>query len=609
MSMSARLPAHAHRPATVSPLQASPVARTVARLVTRLMPATLPTMALALFGLLGPALIGQGSARADAPAAERIFRGGPIVTVNAAQPSAAAVAVAGGRIVAVGDEAEVMRLRAPTTEVVDLAGRTLVPGFIDGHSHFFCCVDVQVQALCASPPAGPCTSVADVIAQLRKLRERRRIGPGGFVIGYGYDPDLLAERRPPTRQELDAAFPDNPVFIIHVSGHGAMLNSRALARFGITAATPTPPGGVIGREEGSQEPSGLLFETAFLPIFSKLPAPDADEQLALLASGQKLYVQAGITTAQEGATTKEQLDLLRRAADRGLLEIDVVSLALFTEMDKIFAGRPPFTEKDYRNRLRIGGVKVVSDGSPQGKTAFFTTPYLTGGPAGERDWRGEPTMPQPILNEIVKKVYDGGAQLFVHCNGDAAIDALLEAHRFAAGDDPAVDRRTVGIHSQFIRRDQLEKYRAWKISPSFFTLHCFYFGDTHVANRGAEQAAFISPLRSARAAGIRCTNHTDFNVSPIDQIFTIHTAVNRVSRSGRVIGPDERVTPLAALEAITIDGARQYREDHAKGSIEVGKLADIVILSGNPLTVDPTTIKDIKVLETIKEGRTIHAVK
>ena len=576
-------------------------------LVTALLVAA--SAALGPVDVAGPGLLAPGRAGAEPPVAERIFRGGPIVTVNAAQPSAAAVAVAGGRIVAVGDEAEVMRLRAPTTEVVDLAGRTLVPGFIDGHSHFFCCVDVQVQALCASPPAGPCTSVADVIAQLRKLQERRRIGPGGFVIGYGYDPDLLAERRAPTRQELDAAFPDNPVLIIHVSGHGAMLNSRALARFDITAATPTPPGGVIGREAGSQEPSGLLFETAFLPIFSRLPAPDADEQIALLASGQKLYVQAGITTAQEGATTKEQLDLLRRAADRGLLEIDVVSLALFTEMDTIFAGRPPATEKDYRHRLRIGGVKIVSDGSPQGKTAFFTTPYLTGGPGGERDWRGEPTMPQPVLNELVKKVYDGGAQLFVHCNGDAAIDALLEAHRFAAGDDPAADRRTVGVHSQFIRRDQLEKYRAWRITPSFFTLHCFYFGDTHVANRGAEQTAFISPLRSARAAGIRCTNHTDFNVSPIDQIFTIHTAVNRVSRSGRVIGPDERVTPLEALEAITIDGARQYREEHAKGSIEVGKLADLVILSGNPLTVDPATIKDIRVLETIKDGRTIHAVK
>ena len=573
------------------------------------LPALTLSFTLAACAVLGPGFIDPTQAHAEAPVAERIFHGGPIVTVDDARPNAAAVAVAGGKIVAVGDEAQVMRLRGPNTELVDLAGRTLVPGFIDGHSHFFCCVDVQVQALCASPPAGPCTSVADVIAQLRKLVERRRIGPGGFVIGYGYDPDLLAERRAPTRLELDAAFPDNPVFVTHVSGHGAMLNSKALARFNITAATPTPPGGVIGREPGSQEPSGLLFETAFLPVFSQIPSPDADEQIALITSGQKLYTQAGITTAQEGATTKQQLDLLRRAADRGLLEIDVISLALFTEMDKIFAGQPPVTEKEYRNRLRIGGVKVVSDGSPQGKTAYFTTPYLTAGPAGQRDWRGEPTMPQPLLNEIVKKVYDGGAQLFVHCNGDAAIDDLLEAHRFAAGDDPTTDRHTVGIHSQFIRRDQLEKYRAWKITPSFFTLHCFYFGDTHVANRGAEQAAFISPLRSARAAGIRCTNHTDFNVSPLDQLFTIHTAVNRTSRSGTVIGPDERATPLEALEAITIDGARQYREEHTKGSIEVGKLADLVILSGNPLTVDPATIKNITVLETIKEGRTIHAVK
>ena len=565
-----------------------------------------PVLAVMLPLLLGTwAVFAPGLTRAEAPAAERIFRGGPIITVNPARPSAAAVAVAGGKIVAVGDEAEVMKLARPTTELVDLAGRTLVPGFVDGHSHFFCCVDVQVQALCASPPAGPCTSVADVIANLQKLKERRRIGPGQFVIGYGYDPDLLAEKRAPTRQELDKSFPDNPVFVIHVSGHGAMLNSQALARYGVTAATPTPPGGVIGREPGSQEPTGLLFETAFLPIFAKVPAPSADEQIALLAKGQQLYAEAGITTAQEGATTKEQLDLLRIAADRGLLEIDVVSLALFTEMDRIFAGRPPFTEKVYKNRLRIGGVKVVSDGSPQGKTAFFTTPYLTGGPGGERDWRGEPTMPQATLNDVVKKVYDGGAQLFVHSNGDAAIDALLEAHRYAAGDTPAADRRTVGVHSQFIRRDQLEKYRAWNITPSFFTLHCFYFGDTHVANRGAEQAAFISPLRSARKAGIRCTNHTDFNVSPLDQLFTIHTAVNRTSRSGKVIGPDERVTPLEALEAITIDGARQYREDDTKGSIETGKLADLVILSGNPLTVDATAIKDIKVAETIKEGRTI----
>ena len=544
-------------------------------------------------------------ALAPAAPAERIIRGGPIVTVNPAQPAAEAVAVVGGRIVAVGTEAEVLRHKGPATEVTDLAGKTLVPGFIDGHSHFCALVDVQTQALCASPPAGPCKTVADVIAQLKQIQTRRNLGPGKFVMGFGYDPDLLAEKRAPTKQELDAAFPDNPVILVHVSGHGAMLNSKALAAYSITAATPTPPGGVIGREPGSNEPNGLVFETAFMPIFEKTPGPGPDEQLALIASGQDLYLREGITTAQEGATTKPQYDLLRQAADRRLLKLDVVSLPIIFDVDKIFPGRPPRNEADYTNRLRIGGVKMLMDGSPQGKTAFFTTPYLTGGPSGQQDWRGEPSFPQSALNEMVKKVYDGGATLFVHCNGDAAIDALLEAHRYASGDDPTKPRGTVGVHSQFIRRDQLEKYKAWGITPSFFTLHCFYFGDTHVANRGAAQADLISPLKSARALGLRPANHTDFNVSPLDQIFTIHTAVNRLSRSGRVMGVEECVTPLEALEAITIDGARMYGEEATKGSIEVGKLADLAILSVNPLTVPPATIKTIRVMETIKEGKTV----
>ncbi len=537
--------------------------------------------------------------------ADRIIRGGPIVTVSEARPAAEAVAIAGGRIVAVGSEADVMAHRDAATVVTDLAGRTLVPGFIDGHSHFAALIAVQLQALCASPPAGPCRNVADVIAQLEALQKRLKIGPGEFVAGFGYDPDLLAEKRPPTKQELDAAFPDNPVMIVHVSGHGAMLNSRALAKYGITAATPTPPGGVIGREPGSNEPSGLLFETAFLPIFSKLPLPSPEKQLALLVDGQEIYLREGITTAQEGSTMKEQLDLLRLAADRGQLRLDVIALPFITEIDKIFGGKPPEGEQDYRGRLRIGGVKIVADGSPQGKTAFFTTPYLTGGPTGEKDWRGEPSFPQPLLNEMVKRVYDGGAQLFVHTNGDAAIDAMLEAHRFAAGDDPGKDRRTVFVHSQFVRPDQLVKYKAWNISPSFFTLHCFYFGDTHVANRGLEQAELISPMKSALDLGLHCSNHTDFNVSPLDQIFTIHTAVNRISRSGRTIGAGERITPLQALKAVTLDAARQYREDDRTGSIEVGKLADLVILSGNPLTVPAGEIEGITVQETIKEGLTV----
>ena len=541
--------------------------------------------------------------------AERIIRGGPIVTVNPAQPLAEAVAIAGGKIVAVGSESDVMRHKGDATEILDLRGRTLVPGFVDGHSHFFSLIDVQTQALCASPPAGTCNNVADVIAALKEVQERRKLGPGKFVIGYGYDPEMLAEKRPPTRQELDAAFPENPVMIVHVSGHGAMLNSRALATYGVTAATPTPDGGVIGREPGSNEPSGLLFETAFLPIFSKVPGPDGDEAIDLLKTGQELYLRQGITTAQEGATMKHQVDLLRAFADRGGLTLDLVLLPFIADIDAVFAGKPPKNETEYRNRLRIGGVKIVMDGSPQGRTAAFTTPYLTDGPAGQKQWRGELSFPQPVLNEWVKKVYDGGATLFVHCNGDAAIDALLEAHRFASGGEPEKPRGTVGVHSQFIRADQLDKYRAWSITPSFFTLHCFYFGDTHVANRGKTQADGISPMRSAQARGLRPANHTDFNVSPLNQIFTIHTAVNRLSRSGQTIGADERITPLEALEAITIDGARMYGEQATKGSIEAGKLADLVVLSANPLTVPPGSIETIRVEETIKDGKTVWAGK
>jgi predicted amidohydrolase YtcJ len=542
---------------------------------------------------------------AAAAPADRIIRGGPIVTVNPAQPSAEAVAIADGKIVAVGSESDVMKHKGEKTEVIDLGGKTLVPGFVDGHSHFFSLIDVQTQALCASPPAGRCTNVADVIAALKQVQERRKLGAGKFVMGFGYDPELLAERRPPTKQELDAAFPDNPVILVHVSGHGAMLNSKALARYGITAATPTPSGGVIGREPGSNDPNGLLFETAFLPIFSQVPGPDGDEAIELLKTGQELYLREGITTAQEGATMKHQVDLLRAFADRGELKLDVVMLPFIAEIDAVFAGKPPKNEPEYRNRLRIGGVKVVTDGSPQGRTAAFTTPYLTDGPAGQKDWRGDLSFPQPVLNDWVKQVYDGGATLFVHCNGDAAIDALLEAHRFASGGEPAKPRGTVGVHSQFIRRDQLEKYRAWNITPSFFTIHCFYFGDTHVANRGRTQADFISPMKSARALGLRPANHTDFNVAPLDQIFTIHTAVNRLSRSAQTIGADERISPLEALEAITIDGARLYGEEAKKGSIEVGKLADLVVLSANPLTVQPATIQTIRVEETIKEGKTV----
>jgi predicted amidohydrolase YtcJ len=324
-----------------------------------------------------------------------------------------------------------------------------------------------------------------------------------------------------------------------------------------------------------------------------------------LKVGQELYAAAGITTAQEGATHPADLNLLQLAAKQGRLYIDVVAYPFITEAREILKQNPADTFGVYHNRLKLGGIKITSDGSPQGKTAFFTTPYLTGGPAGQPGWRGEPTFPKADLQEMVSFVYGNKLQLLIHCNGDAAIDWFLEAHELAAGDGKTLDRRTTVVHSQFVRPDQLKKYATYKIIPSFYTEHCFFFGETHVMNRGRKQAYFLSPMKTALGLGLRCANHTDFNVAPIDQLFVIWSAVNRISREGQVIGPDERVTPLEALKAITINPAYMYSEEKTKGSLEVGKLADLVILDKNPLQVDPMAIKLVRVVETVKQGKTI----
>jgi predicted amidohydrolase YtcJ len=196
--------------------------------------------------------------------------------------------------------------------------------------------------------------------------------------------------------------------------------------------------------------------------------------------------------------------------------------------------------------------------------------------------------------------------LNLHAGGDAAIDSFIKAHEFAAAGDLTKDRMVTLIHAHFTRKDQIPKYIAYKIRPSYYTLHTYYFAEAHIANRGRAQASYISPMRDSIDAGLHPTNHTDFVVAPLDQMFMLWSAVNRISRGGEEIGPDQRITPLEGLKAMTIWAAEQYGEQGMKGSLAPGKLADLVILDQNPLTVAPLAIKDIKVVETIKEGQTIY---
>ena len=540
-------------------------------------------------------------------AADTINLADDIVTMQRSQPTATALAVRAGRICAVGERTDILGAqRGPSTTIVDLDGAALLPGFIDPHSHYINSLSVANQVNVFAPPAGPGADVASIVQALRAFHDSHPTQPGEMLVAFGYDDTMMPQGQTLGRDDLDPYFPDIPVVVGHVSMHGAVLNGAALRKFGITADTATPPGGVIVRKAGSDEPDGLVMETAFLPVFAAMPQPSPAQEVQWSRAGQLLYAAEGITTAHEGASRAADIALMQRAAAGGAALIDVIAYPLILDLDEILAANPPETFGTYVNRLKLGGVKVTLDGSPQGRTAYFTTPYLAEGPEGQSNWCGDLPFTQETVNAWFKQVYDLGLPLDVHANGDAAIDVALRAHEFAAGDSPERDRRTVMVHSQFVRRDQLDRYLRYRIIPSFFTEHTFYFGDAHVALRGWDQAAFLSPMRAAIDLGLRPTNHTDFVVTPLDQMFLIWTAVNRITRSGSVLGADQRVTAWEALEAITVNAAAQYGEGDQKGTLAVGKLADLVVLDGNPLTCDPAAIKDIDVLETIKDGQTIY---
>lgn len=539
--------------------------------------------------------------------ADAIYYGGDIITMEGNEATyAEAIAVKDGKILFVGTKADTEKLKGDSTVMNDLQGKTLLPGFIDPHSHFINALSISSQANCSPSPVGEANDIDGIIASLMKLKSDKKIPDGELIMGYGYDENAMPNGSLLNRDALDKAFPNNPIMVLHFSLHGAVLNSKAMEKFGISDKTVTPPGGVIVRKPGTNEPYGLIMETAFLSIFGQLPKPTIEQQKQQLYDGQLLYAIAGVTTAQEGASHLGDIDILETGAKNNALFIDVISYPFITELDEVMKSHTAADFGKYNNHFKLGGIKITTDGSGPGKTALFTTPYLTGGPDGQKGWKGEPTFPQEELNQMVKKVYDKNLQLLIHVNADGAIDMGLKAHEYASAGNPSKERRTTMIHSQFIRKDQLQKYADYNLIPSFFTEHTFFFADVYIKSRGLDETQFISPMKTAISMGMHPTNHTDFNVFPIDQMMVLWTAVNRVSRSGQVIGADERITPYQALQAITTNASYQYFEENIKGSLKAGKLADLVILDKNPVKVDPITLKDVKVMETIKEGKTIY---
>ncbi len=535
---------------------------------------------------------------------ERIYLGGPVVTVNGADEVAEALAVSGEIIVAVGGEAEICALASDETEIIDLQGKALLPGFIDPHSHFPASGRYGIEFVdLNSPPIGAMTCMADIIAALKE--EAAGKPDGAWVIGRGYDDTLLKENRHPDRWDLDKVSSRHPIFLAHISGHLGTCNSLALELGGVTGDTPDPAGGVIRHHKQTGEPTGVFEEPAAMALVrGKIPPGDLEHEIKVIEAATLDYLSKGVTSAQNAATDQNQMRALQECSARGLLPIRMLGFPNWDYALEISAGSAAF-DLVPGHAIGRGAAKLFQDGSIQGYTGYLGKPYHVPF-EGDEYYRGYPIFSRERLFEIVADLHRQGWQVAIHGNGDAAIDDILDAFEAAQEQHPCEDARHIIVHSQMAREDQLDRMAKLGAIPSFFSLHCYYWGDRHRdIFMGPERAARISPARSAQDRGLHYTIHCDTPVVPMTPLLLAWAAVNRQTVNGASLGPEQCITPAQALRAVTIEGAYQSFEEDLKGSLEPGKLADLVILSANPLD-DPENIRELRVEETIIGGKTVY---
>jgi predicted amidohydrolase YtcJ len=556
-------------------------------------------------------LLSCGLALAQEPA-DRIWSGGPIITMNGAANDASmkaqAVAERDGKIVAVGTVEDVMKLKGDSTQMIDLAGKTMLPGFVDAHGHV---LFGGLQNLSANLLAAPDGKVNDIPALQDVLREwvkanEDKVKQTKLIIGFGYDPSQLKEQRHPNKEELDAISTEYPVIIVHQSGHIFTLNSKALEMVKIDATTPNPQGGVIRRKAGSQEPDGVLEEIAGMAAFAKLIVAVGESGFrAFIASGAEQWAKFGYTTAQDGRSTGQTADLVRAVGKEGKLKIDV---AIYPDVliDKQYIREN--VSKTYNNRVRVAGAKLTIDGSVQGFTAWRDKPYYDP-PKGlyPVGYSGYAAATVEQASAAIDWAFENDIQILTHCNGEAASDLLIASVAAAGQKHGNVDRRSVLIHGQLLREDQIDSLKKNGIIPSLFPMHTFYWGDLHREQTvGPAAANNISPTGWVLQRGMIFTSHHDAPVALPDSFRVLDATVTRRTRSGDILGPEHRVDVITGLKAMTLWPAIQHFEGDTKGSIEVGKLADLIIISADPTAIDPETLDSIKVVQTIKEGQTIY---
>ena len=537
----------------------------------------------------------------------QIYFNGQILTMDVDEPRVEAISVRDGVIESVGNESEVMLLVEDHSELIDLEGATLMPGFVDAHGHFPGSGRTAFSANLNSPPIGTISSIEELLTTLAAFGEQR---PEGWLVGHGYDDTLLAEMRHPTRDDLDRISADRPIAISHVSGHLAVANSAALELMGIDESTPDPKGGHIVRDPNSPDqrrPNGVLEETAAREVSLKTLNIDATDAMRMTQLATNEYLKYGVTTASAGGMPMGLGQMVGAVSNAGTMPLRVAFFPLMEEIgDDLLSGESRLSDFAMA-RVEVPRVKIIADGSIQGYTGYLTEPYHRPY-KGDASYRGYPSVLRDDLFAQVAGLYEKRIQVAIHGNGDASIDDSLDAIAAAAEQHPWPEARPLIIHAQMTRRDQLDRMKDLNVTPSFFSAHTYFWGDRHVGIfMGPERAANMSPAKWAIDAGVRFSSHMDTPITPMRPLQAVWSQVERLSKSGALIGADQRIDRDAALRAVTIDAAWQVFMDDRIGSLEPGKLADLIVLSGDPLT-EPD-VRDLTVLRTVIEGEAVYSIE
>ncbi len=523
-----------------------------------------------------------------------ILRSARVITIDPRQPAAEAIAISGDRILAVGSNADIDALAVAGTKKIDLGGSTVVPGFIDGHCHpaysgrrHLRFIDCDLRSIKAIQDA---------------VRERAaKTPPGEWVTGFKYDDTKTAERRFITREDLDAAAPDHPVYIGHRGGHTGYVNSLALAKAGITEQSPDPEGGKFVRDPATGRLTGRVLERAAESFENSIPAfgtTSREEDRAAVRLITQMFAKAGVTSSTDAYGSPEDLRAYQDARAAGELSSRIYCMVGYAHLDRMIAAgvRTGFGDE----WLRVGGMKATCDGSISERTARLSESYV-----GRPDDFGIIVADAEELYGYASKAHDAGWQLGIHANGDVGISMVLDLYERLQREQPRRDPRYRIEHCTVINDTLVRRMKALGVIPTPFSTYVYFHGEK-MPEFGEERLNSMFALRSFLDAGIGATMASDYPPGPFEPMMALQSMVTRTAMDGRVWGPRQKITIEEALRVCTLNGAYASFEEQEKGSLEPGKLADLVVLGRNPLTEDPSSLITIPVERTMVGGRWVY---